>query len=179
MLGPDHPDTLRTRHDIALWRREAGDRAGAVAAAQELLADRVRVLGPNHPDTLWTRHLIANWRADAGAARDSRAIPSRRCGRCGRAAEDGQAARLPQDGDADENARKVSLMLLHPWVSTNGTDVCPQCQTTVERKDAAGRVVSANESEITRSSAIDTSFVEPGLVAFAMQLREALLREDS
>ncbi|MDJ0347360.1 tetratricopeptide repeat protein [Streptomyces sp. H10-C2] len=45
-LGPDHPDTLATRHNVAAWRGEAGDAAGAVAALTELLQDRVRVLGP-------------------------------------------------------------------------------------------------------------------------------------
>ncbi|MFC0437405.1 tetratricopeptide repeat protein, partial [Kutzneria buriramensis] len=45
-LGPDHPATLRVRRNIAYWRGEAGDPAGAVAAFEELLTDRVRILGP-------------------------------------------------------------------------------------------------------------------------------------
>jgi transposase len=28
-VGPDHPDTLTTRHNLARWRSEAGDPAGA------------------------------------------------------------------------------------------------------------------------------------------------------
>jgi hypothetical protein len=52
VLGPDHPDTLVTRHNLARWMGEAGDAAGAAEALRELLADRQRVLGPDHPDTL-------------------------------------------------------------------------------------------------------------------------------
>lgn len=48
---PDHPDTLTTRNNLAFWRGEAGDPAGAAAASEALLADRVRVLGPDYPDT--------------------------------------------------------------------------------------------------------------------------------
>ncbi|MEV7395294.1 tetratricopeptide repeat protein [Streptomyces sp. NPDC091215] len=65
-LGPDHPDTLSARHNIAHCRGEAGDPAGAVAAFAELLDDCLRVLGPEHPDTLATRHNIAFWRGEAG-----------------------------------------------------------------------------------------------------------------
>ncbi|MEV5540077.1 tetratricopeptide repeat protein [Saccharopolyspora shandongensis] len=65
-LGPDHPDTLTTRHNLAFWRGEAGDAAGAAAAFEELLADRLQVLGPDHPDTLRTRSDLARWRGNSG-----------------------------------------------------------------------------------------------------------------
>jgi len=29
VLGPDHPDTLTTRSNLAYWRGQAGDPAGA------------------------------------------------------------------------------------------------------------------------------------------------------
>jgi Tetratricopeptide repeat len=38
-LGPDHPDTLTTRGNLAYWREEAGDPAGAAAAFETLLGD--------------------------------------------------------------------------------------------------------------------------------------------
>ena len=66
VLGPEHPDTLTTRCEIASWRAWAEDPAEAaagVAALEELLADQLRVLGPEHPDTLTTRCEIASWRA--------------------------------------------------------------------------------------------------------------------
>ena len=70
-LGPDHPDTLTARHDLAWWRHQTGDAAGAATALTELLDDQLRVLGPDHPDTLTTRHNLAAWRdwvGDFGAA---------------------------------------------------------------------------------------------------------------
>ncbi|MGW3152137.1 tetratricopeptide repeat protein, partial [Streptomyces sp. NPDC001177] len=64
-LGPDHPDTLTTRHDLAHWQGRAGDAAGAMAAFAELLPDQQRVLGDDHLHTLTTRHNLAHWRGQA------------------------------------------------------------------------------------------------------------------
>ena len=66
ILGPDHPDTLTTRLDLAFWRGEAGNPADAVEALEDLLADRIRVLGTAHPDALITRNKIAHWRGEGG-----------------------------------------------------------------------------------------------------------------
>ncbi|WP_338597130.1 tetratricopeptide repeat protein [Saccharopolyspora sp. SCSIO 74807] len=66
VLGPDHPDTLSSRNNLARWRGEAGDPAGAVVVLEELLADELRVLGPDHPDTLSSRNNLARWRGEAG-----------------------------------------------------------------------------------------------------------------
>ncbi|MFJ8273778.1 tetratricopeptide repeat protein [Streptomyces sp. NPDC094154] len=65
-LGADHPDTLATRNNQAFWRAEAGDPAGAAAALDALLQDRLRVLGPDHRETLTTRNNLAGWRGQAG-----------------------------------------------------------------------------------------------------------------
>ncbi|MGC5278794.1 hypothetical protein [Actinomadura citrea] len=67
-FGPDDPYTLAARANLAYWRGEAGDAAGAAAALQELLADLLRVLGPHHPNTLRTRHNLATWRGEPGDA---------------------------------------------------------------------------------------------------------------
>ncbi|THV37757.1 tetratricopeptide repeat protein [Glycomyces buryatensis] len=67
-FGPDHPDTLATRNNLAYWRGKAGDAAGAATATEALLQDQVRVLGPDHPDTLTTRNNLAVWRGEAGGA---------------------------------------------------------------------------------------------------------------
>ncbi|PPK69795.1 tetratricopeptide repeat protein [Actinokineospora auranticolor] len=58
-LGPDHPDTLITRHDLAYWHIQAGDAGRALAELDNLLPDLIRVLGPDHPKTLSTRHNLA------------------------------------------------------------------------------------------------------------------------
>ena len=53
--GPEHPDTLAARADLAYWTGQAGDAAGARDQFAALLPIRERVLGPEHPDTLTTR----------------------------------------------------------------------------------------------------------------------------
>ena len=68
-LGPGHPDTLTTRHNLAYWTGQAGDARGALELATALLPDRQRVLGPDHPNTLTTRHNLAYWTGQAGDAR--------------------------------------------------------------------------------------------------------------
>ncbi|MGW9452435.1 tetratricopeptide repeat protein, partial [Streptomyces sp. NPDC055632] len=66
LLGPDHPDTLTTRNNLAHWRGEAGDAQGAADAFDKLLDDRIRILGLDHPDTLITRSNLASRRGEAG-----------------------------------------------------------------------------------------------------------------
>ena len=61
VLGPDHPDTLTTRNNLASWLGEAGQVQEAIGQFRQLLDDRVRVLGPDHPDTLITRSNLAYW----------------------------------------------------------------------------------------------------------------------
>jgi hypothetical protein len=53
-------------NNLAHWRGQAGDPAGAAAALDELLTERLRILGPDHPDTVTTRHHLAYWRRQAG-----------------------------------------------------------------------------------------------------------------
>jgi hypothetical protein len=65
-LGPDHPDTLTARNNLAYWRGRAGDEAGAAGAFAALLDDRMRAQGPDHPDTLTTRNNLARWLGEAG-----------------------------------------------------------------------------------------------------------------
>ncbi|MEE6177938.1 tetratricopeptide repeat protein [Mycobacterium sp. 050134] len=49
-------------------RREAGDLAGALAIAEELLAENSQTLGPRHPDSLALALAVANWRRHLGDA---------------------------------------------------------------------------------------------------------------
>jgi tetratricopeptide (TPR) repeat protein len=67
-LGRDQPGVLAIEHDLACWRGEAGDAAGA-AKALGTLATRVgRLFGADHPRTLAIRHDLACWRGEAGNA---------------------------------------------------------------------------------------------------------------
>jgi hypothetical protein len=45
VLDPDNPQTLTTRGNLARWRGEAGDAAGAAAAFDQLLEDFLRFAG--------------------------------------------------------------------------------------------------------------------------------------
>jgi tetratricopeptide (TPR) repeat protein len=65
-LGPDHPETLRTRNNLARWLGEAGRVEEAVSQFQALLEDHRRVLGPDHPETLWTRSDLGRFLGGAG-----------------------------------------------------------------------------------------------------------------
>jgi len=59
VLGPDHPDTLSTRHQIALEMAARGDHAAAEAEFRDVLAAMLPLLGPDHLGTLTTRHNLA------------------------------------------------------------------------------------------------------------------------
>ena len=59
VLGPDHPDTLARRHNLACVHKSAGDQEQAIQAFEAVLADRERVLSPDHPDTLYSRSHLA------------------------------------------------------------------------------------------------------------------------
>ena len=64
-LGPEHPETLTTRGNIACGTGLAGDAAGARDLYAALLPVRERVSGPEHPDTLTTRGSLAYWADEA------------------------------------------------------------------------------------------------------------------
>ena len=55
VLGPEDPDTLNTRINLARWTGEAGDAARARDQFAALLPVLERVSGPEHPDTLAAR----------------------------------------------------------------------------------------------------------------------------
>lgn len=63
LLGAEHPYTLITRNNLAAWRGEAGDAAGAAKEFAKLLPLFEQVLGAEHPDTLNTLNALAYWRA--------------------------------------------------------------------------------------------------------------------
>ena len=66
MLGADHPDTLRTRSNLASGYRDAGRTAEAITLHEQTLVDMERVLGADHRDTLAARDNLASAYRDAG-----------------------------------------------------------------------------------------------------------------
>lgn len=71
LLGPDHPDTLLARNNLAGAYQEAGRLSDAIPLYEQNLADRARVLGPDHPETLTSRNNLASAYADAGRLQDA------------------------------------------------------------------------------------------------------------
>lgn len=68
VLGPEHLDTLVTRHEIAHWAGEAGNAAGARDQLTVLLPITERVMGPKHYRTFTVRAELAHWVTEAGDA---------------------------------------------------------------------------------------------------------------
>ncbi|PPK69796.1 tetratricopeptide repeat protein [Actinokineospora auranticolor] len=67
-LSPDSHGVLVIRHNLAYWRAQTGDAAGAFADLETLLPEQIRLLGRDHPDALTTRHNLAQWRGRTGDA---------------------------------------------------------------------------------------------------------------
>jgi hypothetical protein len=58
--GPDHPDTLAARGDLASGYHSAGRFALAIPLYEQTLREHERVLGPDHPHTLTSRANLAS-----------------------------------------------------------------------------------------------------------------------
>ena len=72
-LGPDHPDTLASRNNLAGTYRDAGRLDKATPLYEQNLEDSIRGLGTDHPSTLTSRLNLAG--AYQAAGRLSEAIP--------------------------------------------------------------------------------------------------------
>lgn len=59
VLGPDHPDTVQSRHMRAFYLDIAGESAEAARLMAGVVADRTRILGPDHEETLRSGQLHA------------------------------------------------------------------------------------------------------------------------
>jgi tetratricopeptide (TPR) repeat protein len=59
VLGPDDPETLTSRNELAVAYRAAGRTGEAIVIYEQNLADRERVHGPDHPEALTARHNLA------------------------------------------------------------------------------------------------------------------------
>ena len=66
LLGPDHPDTLTSRNNLAGAYESAGRLNEAITLYEQVLTDRIRVLGEDHPDTLTSRNNLAGAYRAAG-----------------------------------------------------------------------------------------------------------------
>ncbi|MEU1556570.1 tetratricopeptide repeat protein [Streptomyces scabiei] len=69
--GPDHPDTLSARNNLAVSYSDAGRVQDALNLRERVLADFERILGEDHPSTLTARNNLANSYSDAGRVQDA------------------------------------------------------------------------------------------------------------
>ena len=74
LLGPDHPDTLVSRHNLAGAYQKAGRLTEAIALYEQVLTDHTRVLGQDHPHTLTSRHNLAYAYQEAGRLEEAIAL---------------------------------------------------------------------------------------------------------
>jgi serine/threonine protein kinase/tetratricopeptide (TPR) repeat protein len=65
-LGPDHPDTLRSMHNLARSYHALGQYAEALRLNEETLARRLATLDRDHPDTLMSLNNVATGNAALG-----------------------------------------------------------------------------------------------------------------
>jgi len=65
-LGPDHPDSLASRNNLAGTYRASGRLDKAIALYEQTLEDSIRVLGPDHPSTQTSRLNLAGAYRAAG-----------------------------------------------------------------------------------------------------------------
>ena len=72
-LGPDHPDTMNARNNLAVAYHATGRTAQAIPLVQQTLAARERLLGADHPSTLASRNNLAS--AYRATGRPAQAIP--------------------------------------------------------------------------------------------------------
>ncbi len=70
-IGPDHPDTLRSMHNLAESYRHLGRYADSLKLNEETLALRQANLGPDHPDTLSSMNNLAKMYYELGRYADS------------------------------------------------------------------------------------------------------------
>ena len=71
LLGPDDPDTIRARNDLARAYRETGRVADAVPLVEQVLAARERLFGADDPRTLASRNNLASAYRATGRAADA------------------------------------------------------------------------------------------------------------
>jgi hypothetical protein len=74
ILGPDHPDTLGSRNNLAVSYRSMGRHEEALALDEGTVAAYERVLGPDHPDTFTSRRNLASDYRNLGRNEEADAV---------------------------------------------------------------------------------------------------------
>ncbi|KFZ79201.1 hypothetical protein ED92_26805 [Amycolatopsis sp. MJM2582] len=64
-LGPDHPETLAARLDLAIGKADAGPTRDVFEMVEQLREDMLRVLGEEHPELERVDALLTQMRNSA------------------------------------------------------------------------------------------------------------------
>jgi tetratricopeptide (TPR) repeat protein len=74
LLGPEHPDTLRSLHNLAKVALTQGRLEEARKLSEEALQLRRQVLGTEHIDTMWSMNILANVLQGQGRLKEARKL---------------------------------------------------------------------------------------------------------
>ena len=77
VLGPDHPNTMTSRNNLANAYREAGRVSEAIPLFERTLADRERLLDPDHLHTMISRNSLALAYQETGRTAEAIALHER------------------------------------------------------------------------------------------------------
>jgi hypothetical protein len=109
VLGPDHPDTLSSRNNLAAVYRDAWRTTEAIQLLEKTLADQERVLGPDHPDSLVSRANLAAVYRTVGRIAEATALYETTLADCERVlGPDHPVSRMVGDNLAQATAQRPS-----------------------------------------------------------------------
>ena len=74
MLGAEHPDTLKSMGNLAIFYDEQGETEKAKALYLDCLEARKKVLGAEHPDTLTSKNNLALFYEQQGDTEKAKAL---------------------------------------------------------------------------------------------------------
>ena len=77
MLGPEHPNTNRVRHNFARLLLAEGNAAEALRCGEAALSAHEKTLGENHPWTKDSARVVADALAALGRAEEAAALRER------------------------------------------------------------------------------------------------------
>ena len=149
LLGPDHPDTLASRNNLAGAYKSAGRLTEAIALYEQVLTDHIRVLDEDHPDTLASRNNLAGAYKSAGRLTEAIALYKHVIADCTRVLGDDHPSTLTSRDNlasAYKSAgRLTEAIALYEQVLTDRTRILGEDHpnTLASRNNLAGAYESA------------------------------------
>jgi tetratricopeptide (TPR) repeat protein/tRNA A-37 threonylcarbamoyl transferase component Bud32 len=164
ILGPDHPDTLKSMSDLAVVYQAAGRLADALPLFEDVLARRRARLGPDHADSFVAMSDLALAYQQAG--RLTAAVPLLEQGL------KGQHARLGPDHP--DTLQSMNYLALAYDEAGRPADALPLFEETLRRRQAV--LGSDHPSTLQSISNLALAYRGLGRAADALSLQEELLK---